>query len=203
MACSNWLISGQAVYSAGHYKISSNEQWFVIESIPEFYRNVLDSVPIRLKKYEKFFRIGEQSAITIAMALLAFNQARLDDEVDFDMTAVLGYGEDGSHHNNLTYWHDYVNNGKISAQGHLFVGTLASTPLCQLALTLGCHAPVYYISPQRDKSVLASELDFIYKQCENLFFIELKHDFCHCVFLQKDFNGVPSDDLISYLGELK
>lgn len=198
-----WVIAGEAVYSAGYCKTGSNGEWLAVGSVPEFYRNALSSAPVKLKKCEKFFRIGEQSAITITMALLALKQTEVKEASGFGRTAVLGYGNDGSHHNNLTYWHDYVDNGRVSAQGHLFVGTLASTPLCQLALTLGCHAPVYYVSPRRDDSLLASELDFIREQCENLFFIGLKHDFCSCAFLQPALKGISSEEVIAHLGGMK
>ena len=58
MDCCNWLIAGQTVYSAGYYKNSRDGQWCVVESIPDFYKNVLSSVPVKLKKSEKFFRFN-------------------------------------------------------------------------------------------------------------------------------------------------
>lgn len=198
-----WKISGQAFYAEGRYKIGKEGQWTAIDSVSELYKSVLKETPVKLKKHEKFFRIGKQSAITIIMALFALQQAAQEDLRDFDMTAVIGFGDDGSHQGNLTFWNDYVLNGKISAQGHLFVGTLASTPLCQLALTLGCHAPVYYVSPSAERSSLAEELDFMYDQCRNLFLIEIRDDFCSCLFLQSAVEGIPSEDIIYSLGDTK
>lgn len=198
-----WKISGQSVYAAGCYKIGREGQWTVVESISELYKRVLRETPVKLKKHEKFFRIGKQSAITVVMAILALQQANLNDLTDFDMTAILGVGNEGSHRENLIFWNDYVINGKIAAQGHLFVGTLASTPLCQLALSIGSHAPVYYVSPCIEKTSIAEELDFLYTQCRNLFLIEIWNDYCCCLFLQAVPEGLSSEQIICALGDIE
>ena len=203
MNSGKWKITGYAVYRDGSYNVGRDGSWTAVDSVADLYRTVLKTTPVKIKKYEKFFRIGEQSALTIVMALLAIQQTELSNLSEFDKTAILGYGNDGSHQGNLTYWNDFAGNGKISAQGHLFVGTLASTPLCQLSLILGCHAPVYYVSPSAGRASLAAELDFLHDQCRNLFLIELKHDYCSCLFLQAEEMGESSENVITSLGDFE
>lgn len=199
---SKWQIMGQAAYLKGSFRVGDSV--FTPEiSIPEFYKKMLKTTTVKLQKTEKFFRIGEQSAITILTALLALKQLDQKDTENFCTTAVLGYGNSGSHHGNLIYWHDYVENGRVAAQGHLFVGTLASTPLCQLALSLGCHAPVFYVSNGEGVSALADELDFIHGECENLFLLESDADFCNCLFLRAADQGEASENIVLMLEKEK
>lgn len=197
--CKKWQIAGQVVYSCGSCKVVSSGEIIKIDSIAQFYRDALKDTQVDIKKAEKFFRIGEQSAIAISMALLILQQSGSPQINDFSSTAIIGYGKDGSHYGNLTYWNDYVSNGKMGGQGHLFVGTLASTPLCQLALTLGCHGPVYYFSDERGSAALTGELEFIYDQCTNLFLMELGVDYCNCMLLHSSDNGVVSEEIIRLL----
>ena len=192
-----WQIAGQTFYSAGCYTSGGQSDWKKIDSIQQFYKNILNNTTIKIQKNEKFFRIGELAAITISMAVLALEQCCFKNEISFDSTAILGFGCKGSHQCNLDYWNDYVDNGRQDAQGHLFVRTLASAPLCQLALTLGCHAPVYYVSQINDHSAVGNELEYLYGECKNLFLIELDTDFCKCLFLHADEKGLSTEKLFS------
>ena len=191
-----WQIAGQAFYSSGSYCSGGNNEWKKIDSIQEFYKKTLKTTTVKIQKSEKFFRIGEQSAITILMAILALEQGNTRNEISFDSTAILGFGNKGSHQGNLDYWKDYTDNGRQGAQGHLFVGTLASTPLCQLALTLGCHAPVYYVSPENGYEAIENELEFLSGECKDLFLIELGTDLCKCTLLHADEKGLSPEEII-------
>ena len=203
MHSSKWHILGNAVFDHGRWQLNGENAWKTIESIPGFYKQILTTSGVKINKPEKFFRIGEQCAVVVAIALLVLKNSDLSDIEDFDQTAVLGYGDEGSHNGNLIYWNDYADNGHLAAQGHLFVGTLASTPLTQLALVLGSHAPVYYVSAASEKSSLASEIDFLEDQCQTLFLIESKVDYCRCLFLKSDPAGISSEKIISFLQEEK
>ena len=198
-----WQILGQAVYSNRRFKCGKNADWFKADDIAQLYKDILKNTGVKLCKSEKFFRIGEHAAITILTTVMALEQCPPDANIDFGTAAVLGYGDDGSHYGNLKYWHDFEDNGKVAAQGHLFVGTLASTPLCQLALTLGCHAPVYYVSPVGESSILTNELDFVHGQCRNLFFIEVKNDYCSCMVLSAANSGFASEEIVKLSEEMR
>ena len=173
---------------------------FTVDSPARFYKDILKETKIPLQKSEKFFRIGEQAAVVIAMALTVLESASVEN---FDRTAVAGYGMEGSHHGNLKYWEDFVVNGRTEAQGHLFVGTLASTPLCQLALTLGCHGPVFYVSPAGEGPVLEDELMFLQDQCETLFLIETRPDYCRCMLLKVSGEGKIAEETLRIFEEIK
>lgn len=197
MSKEKWRIAGGILFAHGQYRFHDEPEWKKIDSIPSFYRQVLEHTAVTIRKQEKFFRIGEQSAIAVSMALelLAhIGQAN----ASFGETAILGYGTEGSHTGNRIYWQDYAENGKVSGKGHLFVGTLSSTPLCQLALILGCHAPVYYASVSQ-KSFLASELDFLADKCKSAFLVESKPSSCSCTFLCPSSSGLSSQEAVSSL----
>lgn len=191
-----WQIAGQTFYCAGRYTLCGKDDWKKIDSIQQFYKETLKNTTVKIQKSEKFFRIGEQSAITILMAILALEQCSFRNEISFDSTAILGFGSKGSHQGNLDYWNDYADNGKQGAQGHLFVGTLASTPLCQLALTLGCHAPVYYVSQESGYESIENELEFLSGECKDLFLVKLDTDICKCMLLHADKKGLPAEKII-------
>ena len=191
-----WQIAGQAFYCAGSYSSGGNNEWKKIDSIQDFYKETLKKTTVKIQKSEKFFRIGKESAITILMAILALEECSFRNEISFDTTAILGFGKKGSHQGNLDYWKDYADNGRQGAQGHLFVGTLASTPLCQLALTLGCHAPVYYVSPENGYDPIENELEFLSGECKDLFLIELDTELCKCMLLHRNEKGFPAEKII-------
>ena len=172
----------------------------MIDSVPQLYKEMLKNTQVPLQKSEKFFRIGEQAAVLISMALAVLETA---GDKNFDKTAILGIGNEGSHYGNLKYWEDYVVNGRTEAQGHLFVGTLASSPLCQLALTLGCHGPVFYVSPAGEGSLPPDELAFFHEQCETLFLAESEVDSCCCMLLRSSSEGMGAEEVIRAFEEAK
>ena len=43
------------------------------------------------------------------------------------------------------YWQYYLANGRDLGRGGLFVATLASTPVCEAAITLGAHGSGCYV----------------------------------------------------------
>ena len=198
-----WQIMGNWIFSGGKYRIAPGNEWVEFTSIQQFYKELLQRTGVKLRKSEKFFRIGKQSAMTISAALLVLEQLGVHGQIDFDTTAILGYGNAGSHHGNLAYWQDYTANGKAAAQGHLFVGTLASTPLCQLALTLGCHAPVYYVSSAAGTGIAPEELEFIHGECKHVFLIKSEEDFCSCVLLRAAQNGVETEKIVEMLENMR
>lgn len=196
-----WRIGGRADYADGRYRINDEEATCRIASVADFYKKVLEETPIKIEKHEKFFRIGEQSALVIALALLVLRRADLTGMTGFGSTAIVGCGDEGSHTGNLTYWRDYVDNGRVAAQGHLFVGTLASTPLCQLALVLGCHAPVFYVSAAAGTGSVSAEMDFLADRCDSMFLVESGVDFCRCLFLRRDDAGLASHEAVRAMGD--
>ena len=58
---------------------------------------------------------------------------------------VIGFAGDGVRHSNPAYWKDYINHGRRRGRGTLFVDTLASIPLCEVAIALQLHGPAGYL----------------------------------------------------------
>lgn len=82
-------------------------------------------------------------------------------------TAVLDCGREGCHQENLLYYRDYLENGRHLGRGHLFVGTLPSTPLCEAAISLGLNGPAYYMDPLDRNELLWDEIEFLLEEDEN------------------------------------
>lgn len=82
-------------------------------------------------------------------------------------TAVLDCGREGCHQENLLYYRDYLENGRHLGRGHLFVGTLPSTPLCEAAISLGLNGPAYYMDPLDRNELLWNEIEFLLEEDEN------------------------------------
>lgn len=64
--------------------------------------------------------------------------------------AVIDISRAGCHEQNKLYYRDFVEFGREFGRGHLFVGTLPSTPLCEALLTLNFHGPSYYMDTMDD-----------------------------------------------------
>lgn len=105
----------------------------------------------------KFKRAGERSKTAVIASILASADAGMPTLSG--RTAVIGAGRDGSHRENLLYWEDYVRNGKSGGRGHLFVGTLPSTPPSETAIALNLHGPSFYIDTLGDASRVALEAE--------------------------------------------
>ncbi|MBR4124914.1 MAG: hypothetical protein IKR13_01805 [Victivallales bacterium] len=58
---------------------------------------------------------------------------------------IIGFGGDGVRHSNPAYWKDYIDHGRRRGRGTLFVDTLASIPLCEVAIALQLHGPAGYL----------------------------------------------------------
>jgi len=73
-------------------------------------------------------------------------------------TGILGWNGDGCTAENLAYWKDYTECGRVAGRGSLFVATLPTIPYCEAAITLGCRGGVAYIRTPRSTSHLWSAL---------------------------------------------
>lgn len=62
-----------------------------------------------------------------------------------DRAAILGWNGSGCVAENHRYWQDFLANGRDLGRGSLFVATLASTPACEAAITLGAHGSCCYV----------------------------------------------------------
>ena len=75
-----------------------------------------------------------------------------------ETTGVLGWNGDGCTAENLAYWKDYTECGRVAGRGSLFVATLPTIPYCEAAITLGCRGGVAYLRTPQSTSHLWSAL---------------------------------------------
>jgi len=89
-----------------------------------------------------------RASLTVKHAILACTKLkeRLGAGWHPEQITLLGTGGDGVRFSNPAYWQDYVSHGSRRGRGTLFVDTLASIPLCEVAIALHLHGPAGYLS---------------------------------------------------------
>ena len=89
------------------------------------------------------FRRGDAKVRTYILAsILAHRDASVDAVRE---TAVLDFGRQGCHEQDIEYFNDYLEHGRHLGRGHLFVGTLPTTPPCEAAISLKLTGPGFYM----------------------------------------------------------
>ena len=107
----------------------------------DFAAQALFAYPIK-----NFGRFDKTSKMACAAAALAFNDAEIKySKSEKKETGIIGTGTDGCIQSNLAYFKDYAVNGRSLGRGNLFIYTLPSTPLAEVAIHFGCRGPLLYI----------------------------------------------------------
>jgi len=78
-------------------------------------------------------------------------------KIDCTRLSIFGIGGVGCRIENANYWRDYAQNGHVMGRSSLFVSTLNSTPLCEMAITLGAQGSIRYVD---NSSEVENFLDF-------------------------------------------
>ena len=131
-----------ALVSSGH-AITMNKG-FSFESkdgVAGIYREILGSKTITLERFDNFRRAGEKARLAMLGSVLAFADAGINSDGN---VAVIGWGGEESIIENREYFNDYAVNGRFLGRSQLFIGTLPTTPLCEAAICLNLHGPVFY-----------------------------------------------------------
>ena len=84
-------------------------------------------------------------AVKHAILAAAKLKERMGNAWSPDEITVIGFWGDGVRHSNPAYWKDYIDHGRRRGRGTLFVDTLASIPLCEVAIALQLHGPAGYL----------------------------------------------------------
>ena len=92
-------------------------------------------------RFDNFRRAGEKARLAMLGSVLAFSDAGLNSDGN---VAVIGWGGEESIMENRAYFADYAFNGRFLGRSQLFIGTLPTTPLCEAAICLNLHGPVFY-----------------------------------------------------------
>lgn len=95
--------------------------------------------------YRNFGRLDPLSRVTIAAVALAFSEVEPDvtDEPQ-STTGIIGTTCHGSLAADLSYFKDYVENGRTLGRANLFIYTLPTSPLGETAIQFGLTGPLLY-----------------------------------------------------------
>ena len=108
---------------------------------PPWTQGDLFSYPVR-----KLGRFDAVSRMTICACALALKDAGVCcGEGQKQDIGLIGSNEAGSQDANAAYFKDYLQAGRVSARGNLFVYTLASSPLAEAAIHFGLEGPLFYV----------------------------------------------------------
>ena len=107
------------------------------------------------------FRRGDTKVRTYILAsILAHRDASVDAVRE---TAVLDFGRQGCHEQDIEYFNDYLEHGRHLGRGHLFVGTLPTTPPCEAAISLKLTGPGIYMDALDRFPVLWDEVSTFFE----------------------------------------
>ena len=139
-------LLGMALVNSNHALMMNKA--FSFESkdgVAGIYREIADSETVPRLRFDNFRRAGEKARLAVIGATLAFYDAGLSPGGNI---AVIGLGGEESIMENRTYFNDYAVNGRFLARSQLFIGTLPTTPLCEAAICLNLHGPVFYFQAE-------------------------------------------------------
>ena len=111
------------------------------DGVAGIYREITGSEKIPPTRFDNFRRAGEKARLAVIGSLLAFADAGLSPGGNI---AVIGWGGEESIMENRAYFTDYAVNGRFLSRSQLFIGTLPTTPICEAAICLNLHGPVFY-----------------------------------------------------------
>ena len=135
-------LLGMALVNSNHAIMMNRALSFESkDGVAGIYREVERSETIPLVRFDNFRRAGEKARLAVLGATLAFYDAGLSLGGNI---AVIGWGGEESIMENRAYFNDYAVNGRFLARSQLFIGTLPTTPMCEAAICLNLHGPVFY-----------------------------------------------------------
>ncbi|HBJ96819.1 MAG TPA: hypothetical protein DDZ11_10555, partial [Lentisphaeria bacterium] len=134
-------------------------------SIPEL-QKALSALPgFPDAGFERFRRSSAHAKVHLIAASAAMYDA---GQPRGGNLAVLSCGREGSHEQNLAYYHDYMEFGRTLGRGHLFVGTIPTTAMCEAAILLEAHGPAYYLDTAGDLNKLLEEVELLLADDETI-----------------------------------
>lgn len=109
-----------------------------------------------LQPVKNFGRFDETSKKACSAVALAVRDAGITYSKDLKKDiGLVGTNIEGSLFSNISYFEDYVKNGRTLARGNLFTYTLPSSPLAEAAINCGCQGPLLYINFSSQKKQIS------------------------------------------------
>lgn len=158
-------MNKRAWYIAGAVKLQGNKLFCRKRALelsadtPAALLSKLQAVPgVEATDCTNFRRgsIKVKEHLLAATALLYDSRSELNSK-----SAVLCCSRLGSHQQNLDYFQDYVEFGRTTGRGHLFVATIPTTPMCEAAIAIGAHGPAYYLDVLDDWELFYEDMEML------------------------------------------
>jgi hypothetical protein len=138
---------------------------------------------------ENFLRFDTLSKLTTLSIALALYDARITyaKEKKQDIS-ILGANSNGALAANLTYFNDYITNGRTLARGNLFIYTLPSSPLAEAAIHFGLTGKLLYLGFTKniEKESLKYALNMLKTEIhKTVLLVNANSEKASCLVLQK------------------
>lgn len=153
-----WHVSGAAKLCGA--RLTSARKDILLESAElSGLLSGLLALPGLPRVFTEDFRRGDSA---VRRHLLAAILAVFDaDAGSGGNTALLSHSREGCLKQNRAYFSDYVQYGRQYGKGHLFVGTLPSTPVCEAAIALRFHGAAYYLDTLENMDLFWREIELL------------------------------------------
>ncbi len=112
-------------------------------------RDLMKQESLFRHKVRYYGRFDDVSKLTCCAVALALHDAGLAESQERRI-GILGTSAQGCLPANLEYFQDYVDSGRTTARGNLFIYTLPSSPLAEVAIHFGLHGPLFFINALPD-----------------------------------------------------
>ncbi len=123
-------------YGSVQKQIQKNE-------VEDFYSS-LKIEGILSERIKNFGRFDNQTRRAFCAAALALHDANTGK--DWENVAMIGTGCEESTQANQAYFSDYVDHGRKLARANLFIYTLSTSPLAEIAIHFKLDGPLFYTS---------------------------------------------------------
>ncbi len=138
-----FLLAGAAVVTPDHSaETQKTHLAFSAANWQELLQQVQTVPGLPDAVYDNYRRAGDKAKAYILASVLALHDAGTPSGGN---QAVIDISREGCHEQNKMYYRDFVEFGREFGRGHLFVGTLPSTPLCEALIAVRFHGPSFYM----------------------------------------------------------
>ena len=108
-------------------------------------------------------------------------------------TALISHSQEGCLRQNRAYFSDYVQYGRQYGKGHLFVGTLPSTPVCEAAIALRFHGAAYYVDTLGRMELFWREIELLLADHPSVLAFHREKETLYAFFLTPGCTGIPDE----------
>lgn len=118
-----------------------------------------------LKKVRWFSDLSQRFCLASGLALRDAGKPVLNAS----QVGMLSLSRDGALDANMKYFKEYIQSGRKSAHGNLFINTLPTSPLAQVAMNLGFKGPIFHLSsPSPSLGLLLERAESLARRTEGL-----------------------------------